>query len=55
MWLTYWVVYGVFSVAEFFSDLFLYWFPFYYVGKVTAVPGSSPPMAEQGGAEGGGL
>ncbi|XP_031948654.1 receptor expression-enhancing protein 6 isoform X3 [Corvus moneduloides] len=33
LWLTYWVVYGVFSVAEFFSDLFLYWFPFYYVGK----------------------
>ncbi|XP_053821822.1 receptor expression-enhancing protein 6 isoform X2 [Vidua chalybeata] len=32
-WLTYWVVYGVFSVAEFFSDLFLYWFPFYYAGK----------------------
>lgn len=55
MWLTYWVVYGVFSVAEFFSDLFLYWFPFYYVGKVTAVPGSSRPVAEQGGAEGGGL
>lgn len=39
MWLTYWVVYGVFSVAEFFSDLFLYWFPFYYAGKVKAVPG----------------
>ncbi|TRZ16219.1 hypothetical protein HGM15179_010898 [Zosterops borbonicus] len=33
MWLTYWVVYGVFSVAEFFSDLFLHWFPFYYAGK----------------------
>ncbi|KAJ8408419.1 hypothetical protein AAFF_G00258330 [Aldrovandia affinis] len=32
-WLTYWVVYGVFSVAEFFSDIFLYWCPFYYVGK----------------------
>ncbi|XP_062888060.1 receptor expression-enhancing protein 6-like isoform X2 [Mobula hypostoma] len=32
-WLTYWVVYGIFSVAEFFSDIFLYWFPFYYVGK----------------------
>ncbi|XP_009979168.1 PREDICTED: receptor expression-enhancing protein 6, partial [Tauraco erythrolophus] len=32
-WLTYWVVYGVFSVAEFFSDIFLYWFPFYYAGK----------------------
>lgn len=34
-WLTYWVVYGVFSVAEFFSDIFLYWLPFYYFGKVT--------------------
>uniref|UniRef100_A0A7N5JSP4 Receptor expression-enhancing protein n=1 Tax=Ailuropoda melanoleuca TaxID=9646 RepID=A0A7N5JSP4_AILME len=33
-WLTYWVVYGTFSVAEFFSDTFLFWFPFYYVGKL---------------------
>ncbi|MEE6487610.1 hypothetical protein FKM82_014956 [Ascaphus truei] len=33
IWLTYWVVYGVFSVVEFFSDLFLFWFPFYYLGK----------------------
>ncbi|KAM9455667.1 receptor expression-enhancing protein 5 [Clarias gariepinus] len=32
-WLTYWVVYGVFSVAEFFADIFLSWFPFYYIGK----------------------
>ncbi|KAJ8277485.1 hypothetical protein GJAV_G00075670 [Gymnothorax javanicus] len=32
-WLTYWVVYGIFSVVEFFSDIFLYWFPFYYIGK----------------------
>ncbi|XP_069932111.1 receptor expression-enhancing protein 5 isoform X2 [Oryctolagus cuniculus] len=32
-WLTYWVVYGVFSIAEFFSDLFLSWFPFYYMLK----------------------
>ncbi|XP_033926531.1 receptor expression-enhancing protein 6 isoform X1 [Melopsittacus undulatus] len=32
-WLTYWVVYGVFNVAEVFSDIFLYWFPFYYAGK----------------------
>uniref|UniRef100_A0A5F5PIK9 Receptor expression-enhancing protein n=1 Tax=Equus caballus TaxID=9796 RepID=A0A5F5PIK9_HORSE len=41
-WLTYWVVYGVFSIAEFFSDLFLSWFPFYYMLKIvpelTAVP-----------------
>lgn len=34
MWLTYWVVYGLFGVVEFFSDLLLSWFPFYYVGKV---------------------
>lgn len=56
-WLTYWVVYGVFSVAEFFSDIFLYWFPFYYVGKVTSLPGpeSSRPMAELGGTKRGGL
>lgn len=32
-WLTYWVVYGVFSIVEFFSDLFLSWFPFYYMLK----------------------
>lgn len=33
-WLTYWVVYGIFSIAEFFSDLFLSWFPFYFLMKV---------------------
>nr|XP_056704178.1 receptor expression-enhancing protein 5 [Euleptes europaea] len=32
-WLTYWVVYGIFSIAEFFSDIFLSWFPFYYMMK----------------------
>nr|KAF6490803.1 receptor accessory protein 5 [Molossus molossus] len=32
-WLTYWVVYGVFSIAEFFSDIFLSWVPFYYMLK----------------------
>ncbi|XP_061749845.1 receptor expression-enhancing protein 6-like isoform X2 [Nerophis ophidion] len=32
-WLTYWVVYGLFSVVEAFSDIFLFWFPFYYAGK----------------------
>ncbi|XP_012660048.1 receptor expression-enhancing protein 6 [Otolemur garnettii] len=33
MWLTYWVVYALFGLVEFFSDLLLFWFPFYYVGK----------------------
>lgn len=32
-WLTYWVVYGLFSIVETFSDFFLFWFPFYYIGK----------------------
>ncbi|XP_041828457.1 receptor expression-enhancing protein 6-like [Melanotaenia boesemani] len=32
-WLTYWVVYGLFSVVESFSDIFLFWFPFYYASK----------------------
>uniref|UniRef100_A0A8C5RK70 Receptor expression-enhancing protein n=1 Tax=Laticauda laticaudata TaxID=8630 RepID=A0A8C5RK70_LATLA len=32
-WLTYWVVYGIFSIAEFFSDIFLSWFPFYFLMK----------------------
>lgn len=36
MWLTYWVVYSLFGLVEFFSDLLLSWFPFYYVGKVGA-------------------
>ncbi|XP_014440969.1 receptor expression-enhancing protein 6 [Tupaia chinensis] len=33
VWLTYWVVYGLFGLAEFFSDLLLSWCPFYYAGK----------------------
>lgn len=33
-WLTYWVVYGLFSVVESISDALLFWFPFYYMSKV---------------------
>ncbi|KAI3446080.1 hypothetical protein Pfo_002745 [Paulownia fortunei] len=29
-WLLYWAAYGSFSVAELFTDKFLYWFPLYY-------------------------
>ncbi|XP_026692939.2 receptor expression-enhancing protein 5-like isoform X1 [Ciona intestinalis] len=32
-WLMYWVVFATFSVAEFFSDILLSWFPFYFLGK----------------------
>lgn len=34
-WLIYWVVYATFSCAEFFSDILLSWFPFYYLLKCT--------------------
>lgn len=31
--LTYWVVYGVLTVIEFWSNTILYWIPFYYLLK----------------------
>lgn len=33
LWLTYWVVYGAFSIAEYFVDFILFWVPFYYMAK----------------------
>ena len=33
-WLTYWVVFSFFNVLEFFSDILLFWVPFYFVFKV---------------------
>ncbi|CAG0918134.1 unnamed protein product [Notodromas monacha] len=32
-WLTYWVVFAVFSLVEFFSDILLSWFPVYWLVK----------------------
>jgi receptor expression-enhancing protein 5/6 len=32
-WLMYWVVFASFSCVEFFSDILLSWFPFYFLGK----------------------
>jgi len=32
-WLTYWVVYSAFNIGEFFSDMFLSWFPLYFLFK----------------------
>lgn len=57
VWLTYWVVYGLFGLAEFFSDLLLSWFPFYYAGKVSTTPGNTTPSWERvskGVSDGGG-
>ncbi|KAG7252785.1 hypothetical protein CRUP_011935 [Coryphaenoides rupestris] len=47
-WLTYWVVYGVFSVAEFFGDIFLSWFPFYYMGKCAFLVWCMAPTPSNG-------
>lgn len=33
LWLTYWVVYGAFSIVEYFVDIILFWVPFYYLLK----------------------
>lgn len=32
-WLTYWVVFAVFTVVEFFADLIVFWFPLYWLVK----------------------
>jgi len=32
-WLTYWVVFAYLSTIEFFSDIFLSWFPLYWLAK----------------------
>ncbi|XP_029284717.1 receptor expression-enhancing protein 6 isoform X1 [Cottoperca gobio] len=47
-WLTYWVVYGVFSLGEFFSDIFLFWFPFYYAFKCLFLLWCMAPIAWNG-------
>lgn len=48
VWLTYWVVYALFGLAEFFSDLLLFWFPFYYVGKVSRHSLGTPTLGVRG-------
>ncbi|KAJ3310338.1 hypothetical protein HDV04_005089 [Boothiomyces sp. JEL0838] len=36
-WLTYWVVFGFFNLIEFFSDILLFWLPFYYFFKAAII------------------
>jgi receptor expression-enhancing protein 5/6 len=36
-WLTYWTVIGFVQLLEYFSDVLLYWFPFYYLFKTLFV------------------
>ncbi|KAG0172308.1 ER membrane protein DP1/Yop1 [Apophysomyces sp. BC1034] len=36
-WLTYWTVIGFVQMVEYFSDILLFWFPFYYLFKTALV------------------
>jgi len=36
-WLTYWVVYSIFTVIESLTDFFIFWIPFYYELKLLIV------------------
>lgn len=47
-WLTYWVVFASFSVAEFFSDILMSWFPLYWLAKVAFLLWCSADMPNNG-------
>jgi len=47
-WLTYWVVYSAFSIAEFFSDIFLSWFPLYFLFKCSFLCWCMAPFSWNG-------
>jgi len=36
-WLTYWVVFSLFTVFEYFADWLISWVPFYYLAKLAFV------------------
>ncbi|KAK7116560.1 receptor expression-enhancing protein 5-like isoform X2 [Littorina saxatilis] len=47
-WLTYWVTYSVFSLLEFFADLFLFWVPFYWLLKCIFLVWCFAPIERNG-------
>lgn len=47
-WLTYWVVYGAFNIVEFFTDMFLGWFPFYFLFKCAFLGWCMAPFSWNG-------
>lgn len=47
-WLTYWVVFALFSIIEYFSDILLYWFPFYWLFKCVFHIWCFVPIANNG-------
>ncbi|TPX35084.1 hypothetical protein SmJEL517_g02500 [Synchytrium microbalum] len=54
-WLSYWVVFGLLNVLEFFTDFLLFWVPFYYSFKTAFVvylllPQTNASLAVKGAA-----
>ncbi|XP_041368099.1 receptor expression-enhancing protein 5-like isoform X2 [Gigantopelta aegis] len=47
-WLTYWVVYSVFSLVEFFADILLFWIPFYWFLKCLFLVWCMAPITNNG-------
>jgi len=47
-WLTYWVVFALFSVFEFFSDIIFSWFPLYWLVKVVFLVWCFLPIQNNG-------
>src|SRR4051794_24675323 len=44
-WLTYWVVFALLNVLEFFSNTLVHYFPFYWLAKASHPSGVMPPQA----------
>eukprot|EP00960_Hanusia_phi_P029232 747852-Hanusia_phi.AAC.2 len=36
-WLSYWVIFGIFTMGEFFLDIVICWIPFYYEAKLVFI------------------
>lgn len=47
-WLTYWVVYALFSVLEFFVDILVGWVPFYWLSKCAFLIWCMAPIEANG-------
>ncbi|XP_013113559.2 receptor expression-enhancing protein 1-like [Stomoxys calcitrans] len=43
-WMTYWIVFAIFTAAETFTDVFLTWLPFYYELKILLILWLLPSM-----------
>jgi len=47
-WLTYWVVYSIFHLLEFFTDIFFFWIPFYWFFKCAFLVYCFAPVTSNG-------